>query len=237
MMEIVTYIIGTGRSRQEREATRKAVGRVLDAMYASGSIVKVPSPYERGGFATYRIKADIPEHPKQEITYGTLGTISHSELRSIQEWAKSNSLQNPYSAYMKHKRHAAERGISFEMTFSDWWGIWESQYHLRGGRPDDLCMARKGDVGPYAVGNVYITTNRENSRDYERSEKKKRDLAGLKQRRHAALMELVREVESRPPPQYTYEQVIAMLKLGMPFELWPSDKVGHEVSAKTGALG
>jgi hypothetical protein len=26
-------------------------------------------------------------------------------------------------------------------------------------------MARRGDIGPYAVGNVYITTNTENSRD------------------------------------------------------------------------
>ncbi|RIY40479.1 hypothetical protein CJP73_10105 [Neopusillimonas maritima] len=63
------------------------------------------------------------------------------------------------------------------------------------------------------------------------SEKKSRDLAALKERRNQKLMDIIREVESLPPLQYSYEQVCFMLKFGIPFELRPNAKAGHEVRA------
>jgi hypothetical protein len=63
-------------------------------------------------------------------------------------------------------RQAAGRNIPFLLTFEQWWDIWQQSghWHERGNLDGDkYCMARHGDVGPYAVGNVKIITNRENS--------------------------------------------------------------------------
>ena len=65
--------------------------------------------------------------------------------------------------YLSHKSGAASRGIPFLFTFEQWWEIWQhsGHWHERGHGKDKYCMARPGDIGPYAVGNVKIVTNSE----------------------------------------------------------------------------
>lgn len=62
---------------------------------------------------------------------------------------------------------ARGRGIGFELTWDQWLNIWIVSGHLleRGKGAGKYCMARHGDVGPYAVGNVSIVTFEENLRD------------------------------------------------------------------------
>lgn len=230
MMEIVTYAIGAGRSRKERETARKAVARVLAAMEDSGSLIKSPSKYALGGYATYQL-VSAGEDGVSSSEGGEEG-LDIKAIYDARKDAESRGLKDPYAAFRGHKSRAKERGIDFQLSFSEWWGIWRDHYHLRGGARDSLCMGRFGDTGPYAVGNVYITTNRGNALDYAKSEKRVRDAKALKERRHQELMDMIKEVESLPPPQYTYEQVIAMLKLGIPFDLRPKAKVGHEVASE-----
>jgi hypothetical protein len=59
---------------------------------------------------------------------------------------------------------AASRGIGWELTFEQWWQIWQEsgRYHERG----VYVMARNWDVGPYAVGNVEIQTQSQNVLTY-----------------------------------------------------------------------
>lgn len=64
-----------------------------------------------------------------------------------------------------HQRTAAigRRGIEWKLTLPEWWAIWEESghWHQRGiGRGYMMC--RKGDVGPYEVGNVFIAPGFEN---------------------------------------------------------------------------
>jgi hypothetical protein len=63
------------------------------------------------------------------------------------------------------KYTAARRGILFEFSFDQWWAIWESSglWLERGRRKNQFVMARFGDKGPYALGNVEIITRGENS--------------------------------------------------------------------------
>lgn len=78
-------------------------------------------------------------------------------------WTKRvRSLRRKYS---EHKRGAGYRGIAFELTYSQWLKIWERSGKLseRGRNGQQYVMARKGDAGPYAVGNVRIITARQNS--------------------------------------------------------------------------
>lgn len=102
-------------------------------------------------------------------------------LEEARQYCKEKGLRNPRSAYSAHRNGAKEREIPFEMTFDEWWTIWKDYFHMRGRGANDLCMARKGDEGPYAVGNVYLTTKLGNSVDYhdprraEKQAKKERE--------------------------------------------------------------
>lgn len=74
---------------------------------------------------------------------------------------------NHIKQYNDHKSGAKVRGIPFLLTFEEWLQIWEDSghFHERGNRRNQYCMARFGDVGPYAVGNVKIILHSENSKE------------------------------------------------------------------------
>lgn len=69
-----------------------------------------------------------------------------------------------HDAYAKQRCLAAHRGIGWEFTFDTWHRVWIDSGMLaqRGAAPTQFCMARHGDVGPYAPGNVSVKTNLEN---------------------------------------------------------------------------
>jgi hypothetical protein len=66
--------------------------------------------------------------------------------------------------YHQHKSNARTHGTEFLLTFEEWFEIWEKSGHLheRGRCRGQYQMARKGDKGPYAIGNVKIITVTEN---------------------------------------------------------------------------
>jgi hypothetical protein len=69
--------------------------------------------------------------------------------------------------FRQQQRDAAHRGINFLLSFGQWWSIWQRSGHWdqRGIRRGQYVMARYGDQGPYAVGNVRICTTTENSKE------------------------------------------------------------------------
>ncbi len=70
----------------------------------------------------------------------------------------------PRRDYLAQSYAARNRGIVFKMSFEEWLGVWKDsgKFHLRGRGKGLYCMARLGDKGPYAVGNVKICTLEEN---------------------------------------------------------------------------
>ncbi len=67
--------------------------------------------------------------------------------------------------YSQHKASAKQRGIPFLLSYTEWLAIWQASGHLseRGRGREKYCMARFGDRGPYAVGNVKIVQNAQNA--------------------------------------------------------------------------
>lgn len=65
-------------------------------------------------------------------------------------------------AYQQYKYTARKRGVPFLLTYDQWRRIWQLSGKTKGRLGHEYCMARKGDRGPYAVGNVRIITNRQN---------------------------------------------------------------------------
>lgn len=71
---------------------------------------------------------------------------------------------NPLQKYKEARNNAHQRQIDWQLSLKEWWGIWQDsgKWELRG-QGQGYCMCREGDVGPYAVENVFIAPIRENS--------------------------------------------------------------------------
>lgn len=70
----------------------------------------------------------------------------------------------PVRRFNEQKRNAGVRDIGWELSFWQWWSIWQhSGKWSQRGRGQGYMMCRKGDVGPYAIDNVFIATGCENS--------------------------------------------------------------------------
>ena len=65
-------------------------------------------------------------------------------------------------AWQHQKSHAKCRGIGFLLTIEEFITFWGDSFEHRGRGPDDLCMGRYGDEGPYRLGNIYIVSMSEN---------------------------------------------------------------------------
>lgn len=83
----------------------------------------------------------------------------------------------PFVAFIEQRKNSKRRCIAFAMTFQQWWNIWQKSGHWNErGRRDGrflYVMARYGDVGPYSVDNVRITTNGENIAEYHQLRRQK----------------------------------------------------------------
>lgn len=67
----------------------------------------------------------------------------------------------------KHRKDAAGTPIQMKMSFEEWAQVWvdSGKWDLRGRKVGQYCMCRKNDLGHYEVGNVFIATMQENSRE------------------------------------------------------------------------
>lgn len=90
--------------------------------------------------------------------------------RSLKRWGCNwdqyvaiRDLKKPTRAYATQRRNAMWRGIDWELNLWQWWSIWQqSGKWSERGRGQGYVMCRNGDVGPYAIDNVFISTAREN---------------------------------------------------------------------------
>lgn len=91
---------------------------------------------------------------------------------TLTEWVSIRAAHgpSPFLRFYQQLYNASRRSIPFLLTFREWWSIWqESGRWPERGRIGDLhryVMARIGDAGPYAIGNVRIVTQSENMIEY-----------------------------------------------------------------------
>ena len=69
--------------------------------------------------------------------------------------------------YTDQKSKAKHRGIEFNLTFEEWWNIWQQsgKWDQRGIGKGQYVMSRIADKGPYEVGNVKIQTAADNNQE------------------------------------------------------------------------
>jgi hypothetical protein len=90
---------------------------------------------------------------------------SYDEVVALNEGRPLSDPTSRVQRFWQQKKLSARRGIGWELTLPQWARIWEQsgKWHLRGRGRGCYCMARKGDVGPYAEGNVFIHLYERNS--------------------------------------------------------------------------
>lgn len=74
---------------------------------------------------------------------------------------------NPEKRFNEQRRSAKRRGVEFRLTFEEWWDFWsiDNRWSRRGRAKGELVMARIGDRGAYAVGNIICLTSEGNLAD------------------------------------------------------------------------
>lgn len=67
--------------------------------------------------------------------------------------------------YHQQLRNAKHRGKEFKLTFEEWCQIWvdSGKWEQRGCKRGQYVMSRKGDVGAYEIGNVFIQLTESNA--------------------------------------------------------------------------
>lgn len=100
----------------------------------------------------------IPKRPRPERISKRYG-MPMSEVRKLVACGATR-------AYTYQRRNADWRGISWELTFEEWWKIWSEsgKWNVRGREKGGWVMGRLGDKGPYAIGNVVICNHSENAK-------------------------------------------------------------------------
>lgn len=70
----------------------------------------------------------------------------------------------PVEKFKQQARQAKQRGIEWLLTFDEWMSAWRDsgKWDERGKRIGQYVMARRGDVGPYALDNIYFCLASEN---------------------------------------------------------------------------
>jgi hypothetical protein len=60
--------------------------------------------------------------------------------------------------YVVQKAGAKRRNIEFNLTFEQWWDIWQQsgKWEQRGCKKGQYVMSRLNDIGPYSISNVFI---------------------------------------------------------------------------------
>lgn len=99
--------------------------------------------------------------------------VAAMDAKDLERWGltyaekKEMRANGLIAAFCNQRISADARGISWSLTFPEWYEIWLSSgfLELRGTGKEFYCMSRLEDSGGYAVGNVEIKTNSENGKE------------------------------------------------------------------------
>jgi hypothetical protein len=81
-----------------------------------------------------------------------------------------------YRKFYRQRAQAKWRGIPWQLEYWEWLQIWDDsgRFQERGTGRGQWVMARFGDVGPYASGNVRITRAETNNAEAQQTRKRLR---------------------------------------------------------------
>lgn len=159
-LEQLGYFLGVSRERIRQVLDREGI-----SAQDGGQTVR---KNKRIGFLK---AARLVAQKKTEAKMEQIFQCPYVELTSIcgmpVTYTNIQSRGSPQNGYFQQKRNAETRGIAWEMTFPQWWKLWQDSGHwaYRGRGKYNYCMSRREDKGPYSPANVKIITNFRNTRE------------------------------------------------------------------------
>lgn len=91
---------------------------------------------------------------------------NRERILSLRAERERNWMATPRGKFSIQKRKAKQRKIPWELSFEEWWSIWEQSGRWDERGPNDgYVMCRDMDTGPYAVDNVRIDSASNNRRE------------------------------------------------------------------------
>ena len=66
-----------------------------------------------------------------------------------------------YTPWMRHRAQARFRGEQHDMTFDEYFDLWDGQWEYRGRAADELCMTRKDPSEAWSKHNCELRIRRE----------------------------------------------------------------------------
>lgn len=66
-----------------------------------------------------------------------------------------------YISWLRMKAQCNFRSEEFELTWEDYLVIWQDQWHLRGRKPEDICITRRDWEGPWSLDNCMLISRHE----------------------------------------------------------------------------
>jgi hypothetical protein len=149
---------------------RNALAEQMAALHLAGT------PFSQIGAALNtspsNVKKALKEHGLVDPSAGNALAVARRvaqatarrDQRAMEKWGCSyeqylmlRRMKKPTRAYQYQKRTAGDRGIGWEFNLWQWWTVWQESGHwAHRGPGQGYVMCRHGDVGPYAVGNVFI---------------------------------------------------------------------------------
>lgn len=122
--------------------------------------------------------------------------MSRADYKRVRACLSPTGLQ-PQACFRQQRNNARIRSIPWQMTFAEWWDIWEkSGKWMERGRGRGYVMSRHGDKGPYATWNVRVIPAQQNNGEFIR-------------RLHAEV-----KAGLRPPPKRFRTNPIWLLAVG-----------------------
>jgi DNA-binding CsgD family transcriptional regulator len=203
--------------------------RQMAALYRSGkTLAEIGAQY---GITRERVRQLLAKFFQMDASDGGQAKVAADKrakfeadrnAKSLKKWGCNwdqyviiRGLKKPTRAYATQRKNADKRGIGWELNLWQWWCIWQqSGKWAQRGRGQGYMMCRKGDVGPYAVDNVFIATGCENSSNQKR---KKSDLpTGVRKNKKCAGYSAARQINgklirlgSHPTPELAHAAYLA----------------------------
>lgn len=163
-LEEIGVKFGITRERV-RQILKKRAG--ISRMDGGGAIRRFKNSHEI-------VEKQRAKKERSEARHFEMYGCSREYIDSLTDLPRTNSA-HPVLRFRDRKNNAISRGIDWKLTFKEWWEFWQEsgKWEQHGRGADSYCLARQGDTGAYALGNIEIITNRQNGRDFQQYKKPK----------------------------------------------------------------
>lgn len=149
---------GVSRERVRQILTALGVGR-MDGGSTMKCLAKI----------TDKVEAIRARNERREVYWRGIWGMSLADYQAhVAEYGSTVDSTSPMCRYKQQRSNAKKRGIAWNFTFPEWWGVWQEsgKWDQRALTKDGYVMARWGDGdAPYSVDTVYICTQSQNAKD------------------------------------------------------------------------